>query len=61
MLSPHCKFRLEKFEEAIQDPEIPNKKAIRGLESWKYSQKHRLSSLDNAYIDSAIRRYSKVK
>jgi hypothetical protein len=59
MLSSHCKIRLDYFEELVNDSGYGKKKAIKGLKAWQSSQKHRLTSLDNAYIDSVIRRYSK--
>lgn len=59
MLSIHCK-RLENFEELASDPDYGAKRAIDRLKAWKFSQKHRLSDLDNKYIDAAIKRYSKT-
>ncbi|MFX8164759.1 hypothetical protein ABTL04_20745, partial [Acinetobacter baumannii] len=57
ILSIHCEERLIRFEELANDPTYGVERAIKGLESWKFTQKYRLTDIDNKQIDSYIKRY----
>jgi hypothetical protein len=53
-ISPHCTHRLESFITLAVDIEYGTERAINGLRAWQRSQAYRLTSDDNALIESKI-------
>jgi hypothetical protein len=52
--SPHAIYRLEKFQELVNDPEYGKERAIKGLKGWKNENSYRLTDADNEAIQRQI-------